>query len=138
MAKGDKKATMATLAAEQERQGRDMGRIFNKIGDLLRAMVGSVDGESEGLVHKVESLSEKIGDLKKEYDRHGLIHDKEKDKVSEKIAAYDAGIQKNFKFVWIGVGLVALISAVGLWLALGLPGKALKGAALMIYDVFGG
>lgn len=134
----DKKATMATLAAEQVRQGEDMGRIFTKIGELLRAMVGSVDGESEGLVHKVENLSVKIGELKKEYDSHRLIHENEKNKVSEEIAVYDAGIQKNFKFVWIGLGVVGLIAIVGLWLGAGLPSAALKSAAAMIYDILGG
>lgn len=138
MGKKKTKPTVDSLQGDIDRHGSYFKRIFETLDKIYESIVGSPDGKVEGMRHAITSVKKDVSSLRQLYDDHEEQHKEEDGKVSEKIAEYDAGIQKNFKFVWIGVGLVGLISAVGLWLALGLPGKALKGAALMIYDVFGG
>ena len=125
------KATLDSLASNMERLSKDVQGAFKRLGRVIIALTGTEDGTVEGLVHQVK-------DLKGKFEAHEEEHDENDGKVSEDLAGYNTVIEKKFKIVWIGLGLVAGIALVSFWLAVGLPAEALKSAFGLIWETIGG
>lgn len=126
-----KKATLDSLAGNVERLSKDVQGAFKRLGKVIIALTGNEDGTVEGLVHQVK-------DLKDKFKAHEDEHDENEGKVSDDLAGFNIEIGKKFKLVWIGLGIVCVIAFVGFWLAVGLPGEALKSAAELIFGALGG
>lgn len=124
------KATLDSLAKDVERLSKDVQGAFKRLGKVIIALTGNEDGTVEGLVHQVK-------DLKDKFTAHEDEHEENDGKVGEGLAEYNVGIEKKIKVVWIGLGVVAFIACVGFWLAVGLPGEALKSAFGLIWETFG-